>query len=252
MYGMLTALTAASIWLLIATYCYLAVSTTHSIIGAIMGFALVYGGADAVKWNDCKPDFPWTTGFLPVALSWFISPISSAILASIIFLLNRHLVLRRKNSTNIAFWVLPLLLLLTFFINLLFVLGKVRGSAHARRPAALPALHADSREGRTNTPVAWLSASHGPLRADRRAAARSLHASAGLEEGDGEAVAPGHQVVDALHGRRPQARRPPRPILQGLHRPLQRRRLDRRVVRRGHRCGWRGGGHPSDEAPLQQ
>lgn len=124
MYGMLCSLTSAALWILLATYWSLAVSTTHSIIGAIMGFALVYGGGAAVKWNDCKPDFPWSVGFLPVALSWFISPVTASILSSTIFLLNRHLVLRRKNSTNIAFWMLPILLLLTFFINLLFVLGK--------------------------------------------------------------------------------------------------------------------------------
>lgn len=50
MYGMLCALTAASIWLLIATYSFLAVSTTHSIIGACVGFGLVYGGVEGVKW----------------------------------------------------------------------------------------------------------------------------------------------------------------------------------------------------------
>lgn len=124
MYGMLTALTAASIWLLIATYSYLAVSTTHSIIGAIIGFAFVYGGSDAVKWNDCKPDFPWSNGVVPVVCSWFVSPICSGILSSILFFLTRTLILRRKNSTQLAFWTLPFLLFLTFFINIMFVLSK--------------------------------------------------------------------------------------------------------------------------------
>ena len=52
-YGMLCALTAAAIWLLIATYMELPVSTTHSIIGGVIGFALVYGGGKAVIWNKC-------------------------------------------------------------------------------------------------------------------------------------------------------------------------------------------------------
>lgn len=42
MYGMMCALSAAGIWVALATYLELAVSTTHSIIGAIMGFALVW------------------------------------------------------------------------------------------------------------------------------------------------------------------------------------------------------------------
>jgi len=42
-YGMLCALTAAAFWLLLATYCELPVSTTHSIVGGVMGFALVFG-----------------------------------------------------------------------------------------------------------------------------------------------------------------------------------------------------------------
>jgi solute carrier family 20 (sodium-dependent phosphate transporter) len=42
-YGMLCAVTAAAVWLLFATYYELPVSTTHSIVGGVMGFALVYG-----------------------------------------------------------------------------------------------------------------------------------------------------------------------------------------------------------------
>ena len=48
--GMLTAETGAMLWILLATYWELPVSTTHSIIGGIIGFALVYGGGPAVNW----------------------------------------------------------------------------------------------------------------------------------------------------------------------------------------------------------
>jgi hypothetical protein len=50
MFGMLCAETGAMIWILLATYLELPVSTTHSIIGGILGFALVFGGGDAVTW----------------------------------------------------------------------------------------------------------------------------------------------------------------------------------------------------------
>ena len=51
MYGMLCADLASAIWLTIATYFKLPVSTTHSIIGAIVGFSLAYGGSNAVNWK---------------------------------------------------------------------------------------------------------------------------------------------------------------------------------------------------------
>ena len=47
MYGFLTALGASTIWLYTATHLKLPVSTTHAIVGGIMGFSLVFGGAQA-------------------------------------------------------------------------------------------------------------------------------------------------------------------------------------------------------------
>jgi sodium-dependent phosphate transporter len=110
------------IWILVATYLELPVSTTHSIIGGIMGFALVFGGADAVVWYEPSPDFPFMKGIGPIVMSWFLSPLLAAIVTLVLFLIIRTLVLRRANSTKIAFWVLPVLMILTFFINLFFIL----------------------------------------------------------------------------------------------------------------------------------
>eukprot|EP00195_Chlamydomonas_chlamydogama_P005795 CAMPEP_0202904830 /NCGR_PEP_ID=MMETSP1392-20130828/31296_1 /ASSEMBLY_ACC=CAM_ASM_000868 /TAXON_ID=225041 /ORGANISM="Chlamydomonas chlamydogama, Strain SAG 11-48b" /LENGTH=650 /DNA_ID=CAMNT_0049592659 /DNA_START=226 /DNA_END=2178 /DNA_ORIENTATION=+ len=124
MYGMLCSLAVAGTWLLVATYWGYAVSTTHSIIGAIMGFALVYGGYDGVKWNERKGDFPYSAGFLPVVLSWFFSPVVGGILSALLFFFNRLLILRRKNSTMLAIYSLPVLIFITLFINLMFVLAK--------------------------------------------------------------------------------------------------------------------------------
>lgn len=124
MYGMLCALAAAATWLLVATYFLLPVSTTHSIIGAIMGFAMVWNGVNGVLWNQHMSTFPYSKGFVPVVCAWFVAPISAGIVSSIIFFVNRLLILRRQNSTKIAFWVLPILVFLTLFINLQFVLFK--------------------------------------------------------------------------------------------------------------------------------
>jgi PiT family inorganic phosphate transporter len=58
---------AASTTVMVATRLNFAVSTTHSIIGGIVGFALVWGGADAINWEQ----------FGLVVGSWFASPISA-------------------------------------------------------------------------------------------------------------------------------------------------------------------------------
>ena len=50
-YGMLSALIAAALWLTIASWMGWPVSTTHSIIGSIVGFAIVGIGVDAVNWS---------------------------------------------------------------------------------------------------------------------------------------------------------------------------------------------------------
>ena len=93
-------------------------------VGAIMGFSLVYGGWNGVMWHEERGDFPYTKGFLPVVLSWFFSPFLGGILSAIIFYLTRLCILRRQNSANLAIWSLPVLLFLTIFINLMFVLAK--------------------------------------------------------------------------------------------------------------------------------
>eukprot|EP00775_Hariotina_reticulata_P009363 gene9363-9526_t len=128
MFGMLTAETGAMIWILVATYIELPVSTTHSIIGGIIGFALAFGGTGAVTWYEPRKDFPYVRGIVPIVASWFISPLAAALFCCFLFVLIRTLVLRRENSTKIAFYVLPVLILLTIFVNLLFILTKgVRG-----------------------------------------------------------------------------------------------------------------------------
>eukprot|EP00798_Chlamydomonas_sp_ICE-L_P002161 gene2161-18134_t len=124
MYGMLCALTIAGLWLFIATFLMLPVSTTHAIIGSIMGFSLVYGGWDGVLWNAKKGNFPFSKGLLPVVLSWFFSPLIGGILSAIFFSGSKFIILRRKNSAKWAIWSLPFLLFLTFWINLMFILAK--------------------------------------------------------------------------------------------------------------------------------
>lgn len=123
-YGMMCALFSASTWVFIATYFGLAVSTTHSIIGSVMGFTLVWKGTDAVIWSEPINEFPYVKGVVPIVVSWVTSPIMSSLLAMTLFFVNRMLVLRRQNSTFLAYYALPPLVFTTVFINLFFILYK--------------------------------------------------------------------------------------------------------------------------------
>ncbi|KAF8059159.1 PHO89 [Scenedesmus sp. PABB004] len=123
-YGMLCALTSAAFWLLFATYCELPVSTTHSIVGGVIGFALVYKGGSAVIWCGRTSQFPYVTGVVVIIASWFISPLLAGIMSYILYTILRLGVLRGPNSPRKAIWCLPLLLLITLFVNMFFILYK--------------------------------------------------------------------------------------------------------------------------------
>lgn len=127
MYGMLCSTVAAAMWVTLATFLELAVSTTHSIIGAIVGFSLVWEGAGAVLWIERSDEVPFLRGVTAIVLSWVISPVISAILGAAIFLSTRTFILRRNNSAMKAFWCLPVLVLVTIFINVFFILYKGAG-----------------------------------------------------------------------------------------------------------------------------
>ena len=82
-YGMLAALLAAAIWLMIATTRGWPVSTTHSIVGAIVGFAVAGIGMDAVKWDKIGQ----------IAASWVVSPVIGGVIALLLMLSIRKLIL---------------------------------------------------------------------------------------------------------------------------------------------------------------
>lgn len=124
MYGMLTALAGSTTWLFSASYLGLPVSTTHSIVGGIMGFSLVYKGVDGVIWSKSISEFPYTAGFVPIVVSWITSPLISAILSSILYLSLKHFVLKAKRSAEQVTYLLPPMVGATIFIEALFILSK--------------------------------------------------------------------------------------------------------------------------------
>lgn len=124
MYGMLCALGAAFLWLAVATWLVLPVSSTHSICGGVMGFGMVYGGPGGIYWAKKKDEFPFVDGAVPIVASWFISPLLTGAVAAGMYSLIRVLVLKPANSKNRALYSLPVVVGIAFFFEAFFVLYK--------------------------------------------------------------------------------------------------------------------------------
>jgi len=110
LYGMLGALAAAATLLLLATHRGLPISTTHSIVGAIVGFGAVCLGPSAVDWARV----------LQIVASWVTSPLLAGAIAFGVFQLVRAVVLERPDPMQAAKRVGPF-----FFFAVFFVLGLV-------------------------------------------------------------------------------------------------------------------------------
>jgi PiT family inorganic phosphate transporter len=113
-YGMLSALLAAGCWLLIASRNGWPVSTTHSIIGAIVGFAMVGISVDAVKWGQVGS----------IVASWVVSPMLSGVIAFCIFRSVQTLVLDTHNPFANAKKYVPMYIFMVGFIIAMVTLLK--------------------------------------------------------------------------------------------------------------------------------
>ncbi len=117
-YGMLSALLAAGTWLLVASRKGWPVSTTHSIVGAIVGFAAVGIGVDAVKWGQVGT----------IVMSWVVSPLTAGFIAFLIYQSVLRLVLQHDNPLARAKrWVPVYIFLAAFTITLVTIL---KGLSH--------------------------------------------------------------------------------------------------------------------------
>ena len=113
-YGMLASLAAAGTLLVGATRFGLPVSTTHSIVGAIVGFGAVAIGPDAVKWDKITH----------IVLSWLSSPLLSGVIAFFIFQITRSRVLDRPDPVAQIRKLGPVFFFFVFFIIGLVTLFK--------------------------------------------------------------------------------------------------------------------------------
>lgn len=105
-YGMLASLASAGIWLQIASYYGWPVSTTHSIVGAIVGFGAVVGGVEAIHWKE--------VGF--IVSSWILSPILGGILGFYIFTFLRKQIFYALNPLEAALKYTPFIVFVVFSV----------------------------------------------------------------------------------------------------------------------------------------
>lgn len=105
-YGMLASLLAAGVWLLVATHFGWPVSTTHSIVGAIVGFAAVGISADAVAWGKVGA----------IVASWVVSPVTAGFLSFALFRSVQYLILNTRDPFHNAKRYVPFYIFLVGFI----------------------------------------------------------------------------------------------------------------------------------------
>ena len=113
-FGMLAALLAAAIWLTLASRRGWPVSTTHSIVGAIVGFAAVGIGFEAVHWPKVGA----------IVGSWIITPLIAGMIAYVIFMSVQKLILEREDPLVRARRYVPMYMFLAGFTITLVTIFK--------------------------------------------------------------------------------------------------------------------------------
>jgi PiT family inorganic phosphate transporter len=113
-YGMLAALLAAAIWLMVASTRGWPVSTTHTIVGAIVGFAMAGIGIDAVQWGKIGG----------IVASWLVSPLIGGTIALILMVSVRKLILNTDQPFEQAKKWGPFYVFLVGFIVTLVTMFK--------------------------------------------------------------------------------------------------------------------------------
>ena len=109
MYGFIAAMMAAAIWLTTATRLGLPVSTTHSIIGGIIGVGLVLEvqhDTELINWEKTQE----------VVMSWVASPLMGGLLAFGTFWIVRETILESSNPEERSRWLAPIMAIPTFFV----------------------------------------------------------------------------------------------------------------------------------------
>ena len=113
-YGMLASLLSAGTWLLIASRRGWPVSTTHTIVGAIVGFAAIGIGIDAVQWGQVGT----------IVISWVVSPLTAGFIAFLIYNSVQRLILSHDDPLAQAKRYVPVYIFLAAFTIVLVTIVK--------------------------------------------------------------------------------------------------------------------------------
>jgi PiT family inorganic phosphate transporter len=112
--GALSALLAAALWVSFATWKSLPVSTTHSIVGSMIGFGIMAGGFAVINWGK----------LVAVVMSWIISPVFSLAIAFFMFKTIVKLIMIKKDAFARAIRLSPVFIGLAAFVVVLSFLFK--------------------------------------------------------------------------------------------------------------------------------
>lgn len=113
-YGALAALIGAALFVSLSTFLRLPVSTTHAIVGGILGFGLISAGFDSVNVGKLTA----------IVLSWIVSPVMGAVIAFVLFMLISKLILNSDHPLESTKKFIPPLVFMVFIVLSLSILLK--------------------------------------------------------------------------------------------------------------------------------
>lgn len=111
---MFSALLSGAIWLNLATIIGAPVSTTHSLVGGILGAGIVAGGVEIIQWQVLKD----------IALSWVISPLFGGMIAVVFLMIIKRSILYKSDKKQAARRVVPVLITVMIFTFSLYLILK--------------------------------------------------------------------------------------------------------------------------------
>jgi len=139
--GMMSALMAASFFLILATFAKMPVSTTHAIVAGVLGMTLVgkegMNGFGCLSWISEGKPFPFNFfgGLSGIIASWVISPVLSGCIATVIYKLTYYASINTRRPGSNALLIMPFCYSIAGWIVTFMILAK---SKPARMPAPMP------------------------------------------------------------------------------------------------------------------
>lgn len=119
MLAMLCAIVGSATWVITATKFGWPVSSTHSIVGAIIGVGIAAFGGNSISWG-------WD-GVAQIFASWFISPVAAGLVAAFVYMITKYAILRRVESFKWGIRLVPVYFFFTAAIESFYIIYKAPG-----------------------------------------------------------------------------------------------------------------------------